>query len=554
MYRSMYVDKSKEPMVYIPMHNWTNRWLKPGIKSGIVVYSNCDEVALYDNDYKHLLAKQKRDHNRKYFVFDSVNVQSNFLNAVGYVNGKIVAKDKVQQYNLPNARNKALMSQNYNYNFLYRVNCGGDEEDLYGIKWSADNTNPKSSFYSTSWTNQFGIKPRAFASQCSPLSFGGIFRTYRYGKQELSYHFNVPNGEYLVQLYFVEPHFGLGNVNAIGWRVFDVAINNKVVIKDLDIYKEVGFQEVLSKTVKVVVKEGKIIINFPTVKAGQAIISAIAIATKNKNLKIPIHQVENVELNSTNAELHHWLNITDTANSITQQTFFQLPPIAFGADYVRWKTTVHKADFRFADATDVFVGDTNSVVIPSYLKGFEKQKETILLSDSTVVFVYKKMFKANENFAVNNEEGLATVFFQETSNIEPAYDLKPITTYKAIHANWSGKFVNKGLVDGKERIIFEKPATDNQLIFTMKTGVADVYSLTLSYNNPLDKHIKGILVLQQMDGTILKREAIEFTPTKKGKSNYIVTNTGSMINAGTYHLIVTAQDGENLSFNSLEVQ
>jgi hypothetical protein len=38
----------------------------------------------------------------------------------------------------------------------------------------------------------------------------------------------------------------------------------------------------LKKTFKVKSKNGKIVISFPNVKAGQAIISAIAIGTKNR--------------------------------------------------------------------------------------------------------------------------------------------------------------------------------------------------------------------------------------------------------------------------------
>jgi beta-galactosidase len=567
MYRSMYADKHKEQMVYIPMHNWTNRWLKPGIKNGIVVYSNCDEVELYDNDYMHLLAKQKRDSSRKCFVFDSVNILSNILHAVGYIDGRPFSEDSIRFFNFPSIckkdstywRNNTKPLKNLQY--LYRVNCGGDDyTDVNGNKWLADNNNKRSSFYSTSWTNRLNLSLTAFASQRTTQNIidgtadEKLFQSFRYGRQELKYHFKLPNGEYLVELYFVEPWFGLGHINATGWRVFDVAVNGKVVIKDLDIFKEVGVNMALKKKVIVQIHKGELMIDFPEIKASQAIIAAIAIATVNKNLKVSVQQLQNVVLNSQNAALHRWLNITDTANSITKQTFFQLPPIAYGADYVRWKTKDYKAAFHFNNATDVFIGDTNSVLIPSYLKTFEKQKETVLLNDSTAIFIYKKSFKANEDFAVNNEVGLTITFFQETSNIEPAYDLKPVTVYKAINATWSGKFVKKRMVDDKEKIIFEKPSADNQLEFTINTGVADIYSLTLSYNNPLERNVKGALLLLQTDGTILKKEAIDLTPTKKGKNNYIVTNTGSMINAGTYHVIVTVQDGENISFNSLEVQ
>ena len=56
------------------------------------------------------------------------------------------------------------------------------------------------------------------------------------------------------------------------------------------------------------------------------------------------------------------------------------------------------------------------------------------------------------------------------------------------------------------------------------------------------------------DGTLMKEEAITFTPTKEGKSNYINTTTGTMINAGKYILRLTSKDARGLSINSLDVQ
>ncbi len=567
MYRSMYADKYKEPMVYIPMHNWTNRWLKPGVKNGIVVYSNCDEVELY-NDLKQPIARMKNPGIGIPFVFNNILLSTNVLVAIGLQNGKFsVASDEVVISPFP-ANKKFLNtfkidSQNITQpqnelNYLYRINCGGDTYlDSNKNLWHADNSNINSSFYSTSWTNQFDIKPKIFASQrtTSNLLKGvtneKLFQSFRYGKQELKYHFKVPDGEYLVELYFVEPWFGLGNINATGWRIFDVTINDKVVLNDLDIFKEVGHNQVLKKVVTATIKGGELVIHFPTVKASQAIIAAIAIATKNKSLKVPVHQVKNVEINSANAALHHWLNITDTVNSITQQTFFHLPPVAYGADYIRWKTTEHIADFRFAESTDVYVGDTNSLNIPIYLKGFEKQKENILLSDSTVVCMYKKMFKAGESFGVNNQVGLVTILFQQTTNIQPAYDLKPVVAYRPAQATIKGDAA-KTNVHTKDAVTFQ--SNNASVEWSITTGVADVYSITVRYANEIGKDLKAMLQLFQADGTLMKEELITFTQSKAGKWNYAVTNTGSMINAGNYIINIKAIDAAGLSVSALDIQ
>jgi hypothetical protein len=67
MYRSNYVSKEKEPMVYIVSHTWPNRWMKPGIKDSIYVYSNCDEVELFNDIDNASLGKRKQKWSRHPF-------------------------------------------------------------------------------------------------------------------------------------------------------------------------------------------------------------------------------------------------------------------------------------------------------------------------------------------------------------------------------------------------------------------------------------------------------------------------------------------------------
>jgi hypothetical protein len=103
-------------------------------------------------------------------------------------------------------------------------------------------------------------------------------------------------------------------------------------------------------------------------------------------------------------------------------------------------------------------------------------------------------------------------------------------------------------------VIFQKASDENLLEWSFLVGVADMYSLTVSYNNPKMEIIKGNLQLLSADGTLMKEEEILFTPTKPGKSNYISTNTGTMINAGNYKLRLSSKDAEGISINSLDVQ
>ena len=62
-----------------------------------------------------------------------------------------------------------------------------------------------------------------------------IYETERYSMS--AYKFTLPNGKYTVRLHFAETFEG---ITGDGQRVFSVSINDKTVLKDLDLYKEAG--------------------------------------------------------------------------------------------------------------------------------------------------------------------------------------------------------------------------------------------------------------------------------------------------------------------------
>lgn len=195
-------------------------------------------------------------------------------------------------------RNRDLLKPAEGYTYLYRVNCGGDAvTDSYGSEWEQDD-----SVYSHSWAERFGMNPftasqghitsrihglksSSAASQHAAAPDAKLFQYFRWGRHALNYQFAVPDGEYRVELYFAEPwlgkHKGTG-IDCDGERIFDVAINDSVVVDDLDLWAEAGFAGACKKVVDVKVKGGLLTISFPEVKVGEAIISAIAIAAKGE--------------------------------------------------------------------------------------------------------------------------------------------------------------------------------------------------------------------------------------------------------------------------------
>ncbi len=160
------------------------------------------------------------------------------------------------------------------YDYLYRLNCGGDLiKDSFGHVWMQDD-----SLWSHSWSERFeGLSPYQASQTHNDAISSPLFQTSRFGRHALSYHFPAEAGKYRVELFFVEPWYR--QQDAEGLRRFDVAINGRTVVRDLDIWAQAHYGQPYKRTVDIIHNGGDITITFPKVRAGQAIISAIAIAT-----------------------------------------------------------------------------------------------------------------------------------------------------------------------------------------------------------------------------------------------------------------------------------
>jgi len=226
MYRSNYAPADTSPMLYIASHTWPDRWTGPGLKDGIIVYSNCDEVELF-NDYQgESLGVRRRGAPGTHFRWDGVPVETNLLYAEGRVDGKVVASDLIQLHHLPRGPGwerlkagagdplKPLPGRHY----LYRVNAGGpDYTDRNGNTWMADHVYREGdSWGSRSWASAypnlhpvFGSKRKVFDPVAGTRD-DLLFQSFRYGRDQLSYQFKVPDGDYAIELFFIEPWYGTG--------------------------------------------------------------------------------------------------------------------------------------------------------------------------------------------------------------------------------------------------------------------------------------------------------------------------------------------------------
>jgi hypothetical protein len=302
LYKANYVSAKTDPMVYIVSHTWPNRFEKRR-RATIEVYSNCDSVKLYNDAVDSVYFGIKKNNGiGTHFTWENRDIRYNVLRAVGYFEGKAVAEDIIVLNNLEKAPNfdkffykknsdKNILKATEGYNYLYRLNCGGEEyKDEFGQTWMKDDTT-----YSRSWAadfknfNPYQASQRVTYDPIRGTKDWALFGHFRFGRHKLKYTFNVPDGQYRIELFFIEPWHGTGGsekTDCEGLRIFDVAVNDSVVIDDLDIWAESGHDSALKKVVYVNVKGGKLIINFPEVRAGQALISAIAIATEDKTVKV----------------------------------------------------------------------------------------------------------------------------------------------------------------------------------------------------------------------------------------------------------------------------
>jgi hypothetical protein len=592
LYRANYAPQEKEPMVYIVSHTWPDRCLSLGKRDSICVYSNCDEVELF-NDVKQLsLGKRKNRGVGTHFQWDDVNIQYNILYAVGYVKGKRVAEDYIMLNHLPKSPNfnmlytngKNITNPTEGLKYLYRINCGGpDYTDHLGNQWMADvhQINNKT-WGSTSWTDAFQGMPAMLGSQrrtFNPIvgtSDWALFQTFRYGRDKLAYNFPIPKGDYQLELYFTEPWYGIGGgMDCRGWRLFDVAVNNKTVINDLDIWSEAGHDQALKKIIKVHITNGHLTISFPRVKSGQAIISAIAIATANHKAESAPSSESTIQnlivIDSSHLNqwvLQKWIDNGDKQYTNDETEISQLPPNLYGADWIRTPKVTSLSDqilakFTVTTDADVYIGlDEKIKQLPVWMHDYDNTK-TFIQNDTdggTQFNLFHKRFMSGETVtlgsngvAINDKALMYTIMVLPITKMEPATDLKPTISYQVENAVTSDMEAVREVLSGKKCITFKK-LSQVEIVWTIATGIAESHEFRIKYLNVTGKTLTAKIKVFAADGTFMKEGTLEFTPTLADKWKTAATTTGTSINAGNYKVTLTAEDILGLSISGLEVQ
>ena len=217
----------------------------------------------------------------------------------------------------PSPKGNGEILEGGNETYLYRINCGGDAyTDTFGNLWLADDT-----LFSHSWGQDFeDINPYQASQRHSAEPVRGtanaeLFQFFRFGRHRLWYDFPVPDGDYRVEVYTFEPWHGKGGGEKDdyeGMRIFDVAVNGTVIANDVDPWAEAGYRGAVKLTGTCHVTGGNLRVSFPEVKAGQAIVCAISIASLSNPSSL------NSQLSSLNSHPSFW-------HSLDADTIAKLP-------------------------------------------------------------------------------------------------------------------------------------------------------------------------------------------------------------------------------------
>ncbi len=578
MYRSNYAPASTSPMVYIVSHTWPDRWTEPGLKDTLIVYSNCDSVQLYNDVNSLPLGIRKNQGRGTHFQWDDVEIKYNVLHAVGYVNGIPVVNDLIILNHLPESPgfdkiySTALYNEHINfkpvstkgekgYNYLYRINCGGNEyKDVNGQTWVSDKYLKKSdtkTWGSTSWASRFeGLHPVLGSQRQTYDPITGtkdwkLFQTFRYGAKELKYNFPVEPGEYLVEFYFAEPWYGTGGgLTCDNWRKFDVAINGNIVINDLDIWREAGHDGALKKTVKISTNKDILEISFPEIVSGQAIISAIAIASKNKTLKpAPSPQEDLAFISDSKSVIKNWLNTGEKLFLNTDISFSKLPPMLYGADFICSDITSGQKKYSIKAQNDIVL----YLASPDMTKPSDFADTTLfaISNKSEKYALYSKHVKKGESIDVSISGSSVLISIPYIKEIVEVNE-RPDVRIEAEAAKLEGP-VTKGKVFKDKDCIAIEQSGKVAVEFPVSPGLANVYMMRFRYINLSDKTLPIKIKLISEDGKILRDDIMLFPPFSE-KWRVLSTTTDVFINAGNYRVRLESEDAKGLWLDSMDFQ
>jgi beta-galactosidase len=254
---------SKEPVLYIAARDWPNRRAPvnaPDIKTTvypITVYSNLPQVELFVNrrslGVKEVITKKA--------VWDAA--LSDGLNELE-TRGKFNGKDISDRTEIRLVRRPEPLTADFLQKDGLSINAGSNIQfiDAEGNVWEADQ-----SYQPNGWGFIDG-KSGKVSQNIVNTPDDPLYQSFRQGFS--GYRFDVPAGEYEIELHFAEP-----SVEKRGERVFNISANGVNLLKNFDLFNEAGLSKRLIKKFKIRVKgKNGLAVEFQAVK-GETVLSAL---------------------------------------------------------------------------------------------------------------------------------------------------------------------------------------------------------------------------------------------------------------------------------------
>ncbi|WP_256013853.1 glycoside hydrolase family 2 TIM barrel-domain containing protein [Desertivirga xinjiangensis] len=254
-----------QPMVYVASRDWQDRAGQAGSKSTIEVYSNLNEVTLTVDGES--FGTKSPDAIKKCIWKVALREGANIVHVSGKVGNTVVSDQLVINYHTYSLN---LKDPHAPFRGIF-INAGSNSQYLDQAKniWIEDRPYQKGSFgYIGGAPATLNIKTVKKNTEDMPLF-------YSYHNDIKAYRLDVPNGQYEVELCFIE-----NDKIAGGERIFDVAINGDKVLQNLDLSSECGFAVALKKKYMITADKGEGINVTFEAKKGKAILSGIKVKAK----------------------------------------------------------------------------------------------------------------------------------------------------------------------------------------------------------------------------------------------------------------------------------
>ena len=238
------------------------------------------------------------------------------------------------------------------------------------------------------------------------------------------------------------------------------------------------------------VKDGSLLIDFPEVTCGQAIVSAIAIASKSKAV----------------AKAFKAPSYSHEAQMANRET--QLQAEKCSASFIRDYLT----QWSWSKADEDRVARMPAERLPEDKN--PRTKVNYPVAKAQVSGAYKADFQRKKD----------CYFFADTL---------------ALHQTQAAAYC--------------QPEERDCVVFDFSVGLAQLYALRINYRNLSTEDLMIRLRLLASDGRVLKDAVLTFTPNDRGWKA-LSTTTGSYINAGDYKVVLSAPSLNGLAIESLDIQ